>query len=1017
MDADISAALAPEALAPPIARDLGLSEAAVIGVLRLLAAGDQPAFLARFRPERAGSLALRDLERVQARAAHAVAFEFKRAQLRQELIAKDRLDDELADLLARAQHPVDLDDLRSVLRKRKRGAAGKARARGLGVLAGHLWASGSDGRLRGAEPGAPDADPLALAHEYPGRAPTPRRKGRGKSKGSPDDESSVDEGAAAADPSDGDASVTAADDSTADDSAADGSATVADPPEHHAAAESSVDHPPTPGLAESSSDTELDSAGPATEATGEATDDSMSEGAADASSGDAASLEFSTDASSDAPTDASPDISTDTPSDAASDASSDASPDISTDTPSDAASDAPTDAPTDASPDAASDEPSDPSPDAPTGDATDDASAASAPLLPSPERDLASARLIVADDAFAVPIMQRRLRDLVLDTGRLRATVVPGKKDKGGRFAKLAERVEPIAKATPTHILGLLRGEREGVLQVSIEIEPEAFDAVCDELLGIDASRPCGAQLRQALHEGWLGPLGAIVRQSVRKRLKQWADRQATGEFCEAYRPLLLAPALGPRTVMAIDPGFAPGCKVAVLSHDGEVLARETVFPLQPKLQAPQAKARLVELATAHAVEAVVVGNGNGGRDVERLAREAVRETEGLEAIVVSGDVDTAGLYAQSRLAKQALPNDDASMRRAIALGRRLQDPLTELAKLDPRKLPLGQYQHEVDQEELRAALEQVLVSCINEVGVPLNRSTADELARVAGFSHALAKAVVAHREQHGPFPSRQALLDVPGVAGKAFEQGAGFLRIDDGDHALDGTAIHPERYGQVVEMARELGVTVGELVGNAELVDKLEAEHHLDKPGASGEPLGKATLAAILEQLRHPGADPRPPFTPIEFDPNLTKFEDLKVGMELPGVVTHLANFGAFVDVGLREEALVHVSELTHGFISSPFEAVHVGQRVRGQVIEISADRKKFSLSLRALQPKPEGGGKDRGPRRDGSAGKGKGRGRKGGGGGRDRDGRGSGKDRGNDRVLGFKLDLSDLAERLGKG
>jgi uncharacterized protein len=361
-------------------------------------------------------------------------------------------------------------------------------------------------------------------------------------------------------------------------------------------------------------------------------------------------------------------------------------------------------------------------------------------------------------------------------------------------------------------------------------------------------------------------------------------------------------------------------------------------------------------------------------------------------------------------------------------------------------------------------------VSCINEVGVDPNRATADQLARVAGISHAIAKAIVSHREQHGPLLGRQALLDIPGVAGKAFEQAAGFLRIEDGDHALDRTAIHPERYGQVIEMAREAGVTVGDLVGNPELVDRLEPERQLDRPGATGEPLGRIMLGIILEQLRYPGVDPRPPFEPVEFEAALQSFEDLTVGMELTGVITHLATFGAFVNVGLPHEGLVHVSELTHGFISSPFEAVYVGQRVRGRVIEVTPDRKRFSLSLRALQPKPESksrpGGKrrrrpdddrgpaeqrqgdrgpsdrgpgdrgpgdrgpsdrgpgdrergdrdrDRGDRRDRGGPKGPGKGHKGGD--RDRD-RGGPKpqDKG-DRVLNFKLDLSKLAERFQKG
>ena len=978
----MSAALAPEALAPPIARDLGLPEAAVTGVLRLLAAGAQPAFLARYRPERTGSLELRDLEHVQARAAHAVAFELKRQQQRLELLARGPLDDELAELLRSATHPVELEDVRLGQRKRTRGPAAKARARGLAVLASQLWACGSDGRFRGDEPGAPDADPLELAARYPSRPVSKPKTKAAKKKDAgegaePHDEAATEPTEAALDASE---SLTAADDAGTDE----GGAPVTEAP----STDEITAEDATAG-AESAPEAE---ASPEASAAQSSPDEAFPEAdtSSEAPEAEASAEELATDASADADAEA-PEA--------------------------EASSDAET-----------------------SSDRDDDEGELAAP---SPERDLTGARLIAADDAFHLPVLVRRLRDLVLTEGRLRAAMVPGKKDKGGRYAKLAERIEPVTKLNPGHALGLWRGERDGVLELHLEIEPERFDAVCDEVLGIDASRPCGAELRQALHEAWMGAPGRAVRASARKVLKQRIDRQAIAEIGEAYRPLLLAPALGPTPVLALDPGFEPGCRLAVLGADGAVLVTDTIFPLQPKLQVPQAKARVLELCREHGVAAIVVTNGNGGRDVERMCREAVRETEGpnegpsegkLDVMVVSADADAAALFASSRLAKQELPEADASLRRAVSAGRRLQDPLTELAKIDPRKLGLGQYQHEVDQEELRAALEQVLVSCFNEVGVDPNRASAEQLARIAGLSHALAKAIVSHREQHGPLRSRQALLDIPGLAGKAFEQAAGFLRIDDGEQALDRTAIHPERYGQVIELAREAGVTVDDLVGNPELVDKLDPERQLDRPGASGEPLGRATLQAILEQLRRPGVDPRPPFEPFEFDPGLQSFEDLTVGMELSGVVTHLATFGAFVNVGLPQEGLVHVSELTHGFINSPFEAVHVGQRVRGRVIEVSPDRKRFSLSLRALQPRPEGKGKpggkrrrkgdgergdrergdrERGPRGDrDDRGRGPGKGRKG-----DRGGpRPQDKGRGSDRVLGFKLDLSELAERFGK-
>ncbi len=1003
MDADLSAALAPEALAPPIARDLGLPPDAVTSVLRRLAAGDQPAFLARYRPEHVRGLALRDLERIQARATHAVAFEFRRQQLRLELLAAERLDEETTRLLDVAEHVVELDDLRTLLRKRKRGAGGKARARGLGALASQLWACGSTGRFAGDDEAASDADPLELAAQFPSRRPAsrPARRGSAPKK-------------AQADATQADASSEIETEGTSE---LESSSGTEDAGQAEVAASAATEG--TSEL-ESSSGVDAAQAEPSPEA-GATSDQAQAPSDADATRTEASGPSAHADPGGTSVDDAQPTDATsaESPGSAAAPAQTSVEAASAGDepTPSEAAASA-GDEPT----------PSEAAASAQPASSPQDATPPEEPHVPLPDRDLADARSIVADEAFALPIVVRRLRDLVFDEGRMRATVVPGKKDRGGRYARLAERVEPVAKLVPPQILGLHRGDREGALQLHLEVEMERFDEVCGELLGIDASRPCGLQLRQAMRDAWQGASGRAVRQGARKILKQFAERRAIGEFCEAYRPLLLAPALGDRPVLAVDPGFAPGCRVAVLDAHGGIVARDTVFPLEPKLQAPQAKARLIELAREHAVAAIAVTNGNGGRDVERLCRELCRETEDIDAVVVSADADMAGMFAGSRAAKQELADGDASLRRAVAAGRRLQNPLREVAKLDARKLGLGQYQHEVDQEELRAALEQVLTSCINEVGVDPNSATADELARVAGFSQAVAAAVVSHREQHGAFRSRQALLDVPGVPGRAFEQGAGFLRIEQGDHALDRTTIHPERHAQVIEMARALGVTVGDLIGNTELVGKLDGKSQLDKPGASGEPLGPATLDAILQQLRKPGADPRPPFEPVEFEPTLASFEDLTVGMELPGVITHLANFGAFVDVGLPQEALVHVSELSHGFISSPFEAVHVGQRVRGRVIEITPERKRFSLSLRALAPRPERSDKPSGKRRRKSDGRDGGGSRKGGGGSRKGDrgprkggdrnsGRGGqGQKGGSDRVLGFKLDLSALADRLDK-
>jgi uncharacterized protein len=369
-------------------------------------------------------------------------------------------------------------------------------------------------------------------------------------------------------------------------------------------------------------------------------------------------------------------------------------------------------------------------------------------------------------------------------------------------------------------------------------------------------------------------------------------------------------------------------------------------------------------------------------------------------------DPDVASVQASSKQAKEEFPQADTALRRCVSAARRLQDPLLELVKIDPRKLGLGQHQHEVDQEELRSAFDQVLVSAVSSLGIDVNTASADHLRRVAGLSQALSKAVVAFREAREGIRTRADLLDVPGIPGKAFEQASGFLRVRNGENPLDDSLIHPERYGQVTQMARDLGVTVTDLLGSDELIDQLDRSKYLGTHGTSGEPLGELSWDLLIAELRHPGVDPRPPFAAVDFDPQVAGFEDLQVGMDLDGIVTHLAAFGAFVDVGIAQEGLVHVSELCHGYIASPLDAVHVGQRVRGRVIELLPERKRFSLSLKALQPRPPSGK----PRpQDSKTRKKKKRP------GTDRT-RGRDRDKPKDRVLEFRMDLSGLADLLDK-
>jgi uncharacterized protein len=883
MDAEaVSAALSPEALAPPIAKTLGLPADAVQVALQQLAAGDQPAFLVHYRADKIKGLTIRDLERIQAQAARSAAFEFKRQEVAVEMLKRRLTSEFLAAHLRSADHPVDLEDIRSLMRRRKRGPAARAKAAGLNPAAAALWVHGSKGVL---------AELMA-----------DRTK-------------------------------------------------VEPPPEAL---------PPEPAQTEASAPTPEVPATPEPEAASEAPAQAPAGATPESSEGE----------------------------------SVEAAP---------AGAETPAETP---APEASKPEPVE------SYDIAAIVQAIEAGQELTEASVLKGLSAICGEHMTEHPPLRRRLRRLAMGSGKLKSEVVPEKKDKGARYSKYFDRSEACGGAAASNILALHRGEREGVLRVDIDVDTDkVVDAIVEEL-AIDRESAAGKVLVTAAKEAWEHSLGKVIKGGIRKLLKERADRDAVAEFTEALRPLLLAPAFGPKPVMSIDGGHQNGCRVAVLGSDGELIDQDTVFPLQPKQQVPQTKARLLELAKQHGIKGITVGATPAGREVERICRQLVRESaeELPDVIVTSVDSDAAALYASSKQAREEFPEGDAALRRAVAVGRRVQDPLSELIKVDPRKLGLGQYQHEVDQEELRNALEQVTTYCVSRVTVDVNTVDAEHLARVAGLSHALAKALVSHREANGPFKTRSALMDVPGLAGKAFEQSAGFLRILDGEQPLDATTIHPERYPHITQMARDLGVIVPDLLRNTELLDKVDRSTLLGQPGVSGEPLGEQALDQILAELANPGADPRPEFEAIEFNPDLSGFDDLKVGMELEGLVTHLAAFGAFVDVGLEHDGLVHVSELSHEFISNPLDAVHVGQKVKGKVIEVTPEKKRFSLSLKALMPRPAGAP---GRRKDSKPGKGKRKEGKG----RPRGKEGKGKPQRKERTLGFRMDLSDLASLLDKG
>lgn len=918
MDAQaVSAALTPAALAPGIAKRLGLPPADVETALGLLAQGAQPAFIARYRGDRVKELRIEDLEQIQFAAAHAVGFELRRQQVGAELAQRGVVGPLVERELAAAAVPLDLDNIAALGKRKKRSMAARARIGGLTPLALALWKHGSSGDFSDA-----DAIPGALL-EVPSRAALNKKRKRKRNNKKKAD-------AATTQPT--------------TDAASD------EPSQTDPSAESSVAEAPAPAEA----------------------------GVAEAPAPPAAPAE------SPPPTEQPEPVAT-TPPEA----------------------NQPEATPAETSP-----------PEIPTFDGEALAAQVGPDSVPDDAEAMVGARTICAELVAEHPGVRRLLRRLVMTRGKLSTAVVEAKKDRAGRYAKFFDRAEVCSSMAPTNVLAIGRAERDGLLTVSVQVDPQMLRDEVAGLLGVAQDGPAADALREAIDEAWAhAGLAKAVTGGVRRTMKERADRATIPNLCESLRPQLLAPAFGHRPVLSIDPGSQHGCRLVALSGRGSVITEDTVFPLQPKLQVPQSKARIAELCAEHHVELIIVVGSSGARDVEKVARAAIAESEVVSDIAVhTVDGDGVGSLAGSKTLKGEFPKSDAATRRAICAGRRVQDPLLALAKADLRKLSLGQHQYDVDPEALRQALEQVVATSIAKVSVDLDTVDADALARVPGMSQALAKAVLAHREQReGGFRSRNELLEVPGMVGKAFEQAAGFLRISGGEQPLDATPIHPERYGQVAQMARALDVTVPELLGNADKIDNLDPEAFLGQPGASGEPLGPRGFAQIQAALRTPARDPRPPFEVAAFHPDLGSFDDLKVGMELAGVITHLAGFGAFVDVGISQEGLVHLSEMSHDYVSAAGDVVHVGQRITGKVIEITPEKKRFALSIKAMTPAPERPARDRGDgqRRGEGRGKGKGKGGRPGGKGGDK-GR---KEKREEKVLGFRMDLSDLASRLGKG
>ncbi len=565
---------------------------------------------------------------------------------------------------------------------------------------------------------------------------------------------------------------------------------------------------------------------------------------------------------------------------------------------------------------------------------------------------LAGARDILAERLAEDAGRRADLRRILAGAGILRVRVLPGKEasPEAATYRDYFEHDEPGKDIKSHRLLAILRGEREGFLVSDLRIEDEAEVERLGRSWQVPLDTPAGRQVAEATADGYKRLLRPSITNEVRAEMRERAEAQAIAVFRANLEALLLQAPLGQFPVMGLDPGLRTGCKLAVVDGTGRVVATDVIYAVPPNAQEAKAAATLLKLIREHQVFAVAVGNGTAGRETEAFARKVVREA-GLEKVVVAIVPETgASVYSASGVAREELGELDVSLRGAVSIARRLQDPLAELVKIEPRSLGVGQYQHDVDQKALETELDTAVEGAVNRVGVELNSASAPLLRRVSGLSDRLAKAIVEHRNQGGPFHSRKALLKVAGFGPKTFELAAGFLRVRGGEHPLDGTGVHPERYAVVESMAKELGTPLQELVGNVSLISKLDFARFADESHG----LGKFTLDDIRGELQRPGRDPRPEFKTPEWRADVTSVKDLEPGMVLEGRVSNVTNFGAFVDIGVHRDGLVHVSELSNRFVSDPRDAAKVGEIVKVKVLEVDRERERIGLSIKALLPPP---------------------------------------------------------------
>ena len=559
------------------------------------------------------------------------------------------------------------------------------------------------------------------------------------------------------------------------------------------------------------------------------------------------------------------------------------------------------------------------------------------------EDALKGARDILAEQISEDERSRNLMRNQFQRQAIIQSKVVKGKEteEASAKYRDYFDFCEPLKKCSSHRLLALRRGESEGVLKVTIFPEDEDM---CNERLQrlfVRANNECAHQVEEALTDAYKRLLKPAIETEFAALSKEKADEEAIRVFAENLRQLLLAPPLGQKRVMGIDPGFRTGCKVVCLDAQGTLLHNEAFYPHPPKSEYAQAARKIVKLVEQYKIEAIAIGNGTASRETEQFVTSQRYDRE-VQVFVVSED--GASIYSASKTAREEFPDYDVTVRGAVSIGRRLMDPLAELVKIDAKSIGVGQYQHDVDQTKLKASLDQTVESCVNLVGVNVNTASKHLLTYVSGLGPTLAQNIVDYRTENGPFESRRQLLKVPRMGAKAYEQCAGFLRIPQAKNPLDNSAVHPESYPIVEQMAKDLNCTVADLIKDKELRSKIDLKKYVT------DTVGLPTLTDILQELDKPGRDPRQKIQVFEFDKNVRTLDDLQEGMELPGIVTNITNFGCFVDIGIKENGLVHVSQLADRFVSNPADVVRIHQHVRVKVMSIDHERKRIQLTMKGL-------------------------------------------------------------------